>query len=122
MQDTFSTIDIQAREWFDKINGNSYFDCRVTFDFGLTTQITYICPFQYGYGSAYESAAMEVVRAKFPKMPHTFWELRDKKVIIRSSKQENCLKRDLCNPTAKQMNGFDFYPFFCTNDLANYQV
>ena len=123
MQDTFSTIDIQAREWFDKINGNSYFDCTVTFDFGLPTQRQFLCPFQYGYGSAYESAAMEVVKTVFPAMPATFWELRDKKVIVRSNKRENCLKRELFNPTVKQMKnlqkaGKAYYPFFETNQTG----
>lgn len=121
MQNSFSTIDIQAREWFDKINGNSYFDCTVTFDYGLPTQRQFVCPFQYGYGSAYETAAMKVSKTVFPTMPSTFWELRDKKVIVRSSKRENCLKRDLFNPTVKQTRdiakrGWTYYPFFEVRD------
>jgi len=117
---TFSTIDIQAREWFDKVNGNSYFDCTVTFDFGLPTQRQFICPFQYGYGSAYETAAMQVSKTIFPAMPATFWELRDAKVIIRTNKRENCLKRELFNPTVKQTRnlqkaGKAYYPFFEVN-------
>jgi len=116
MQNSFSTIDIQAREWFDKVNGNSYFDCTVTFDFGLPTERKFLCPFQYGYGSAYESAAMKVVETAFPTMPKTFWELRDAKVVIRTNKRENCLKRELFNPTVKMINyakkhGKSFYPF-----------
>jgi hypothetical protein len=121
MQDTFSTIDIQAREWFDKVNGNSYFDCTVTFDYALPTERKFLCPFQYGYGSAYESAAMKVVQKAFPSMPATFWELRDAKVIIRSNKRENCLKRELFNPTVKQTRelariGGTYYPFFEMKD------
>ena len=126
MQNTFSTIDIQAREWFDKINGNSYFDCTVTFDFGLPTQRQFLCPFQYGYGSAYETAAMGVVKTVFPDMPATFWELRDKNVIIRTNKQKNCLKRELFNPTVKQTrqarkDGIEFHPFFDVQK-ANYRL
>ena len=54
-------------------------------------------------------------------MPSTFWELRDKKVIVRSSKRENCLKRDLFNPTVKQTRdiakrGWTYYPFFEVRD------
>ena len=117
MRNSFSTIDIQAREWFDKINGNSYFDCTVTFDFGLPTEQKYLCPFQYGYGSAYETAAMKVVEAKFPAMPKSLYELRKAGVIVRTGKVENCKKRELCNPTTKQINkakkeGIDIYPFF----------
>ena len=47
------SIFVDGREWFDKVNGNSYFSARVFVDGVEVARI----PFQYGYGSAYESAA-----------------------------------------------------------------
>jgi hypothetical protein len=35
-----NTIDIQAKEWFDRINGNSYFSGQVTLDYGQETEKT----------------------------------------------------------------------------------
>jgi hypothetical protein len=43
------SLFIEAREWFDKVNGNSYFSARIWADGG---QIA-ILPFQYGYGDQY---------------------------------------------------------------------
>lgn len=117
MKKTFKTIDIQANEWFDKINGNSYFDCTVTVDYQLPTQRVFKLPFQYGYGSHYETQAMKVIKKEFPTMPHTFWELREIGVVIRSNKRENCKKRELLDPTQKMTkaaakNGWSYYPYF----------
>ena len=39
------TIDIQAKEWFDKINGNSYFSAVITLNFGLKTKNNLNYPF-----------------------------------------------------------------------------
>lgn len=47
------TIDINGLEWFDKINGNSYFSARVIIDYKLPTEKTVLVPFQYGYGDSY---------------------------------------------------------------------
>lgn len=47
------SIFIEAREWFDKTGGNSYFSARISID----GEIVGYLPLQYGYGSAYEYAA-----------------------------------------------------------------
>lgn len=39
------TIDIVALEWFDKINGNSYFAATVTLDFGTDQAQSFKLPF-----------------------------------------------------------------------------
>jgi hypothetical protein len=49
------SLFIEGREWFDKINGNSYFSARIWVDGG---QIA-ILPFQYGYGSQFEYEAQK---------------------------------------------------------------
>jgi len=32
------TIDVNVKEWFDKVNGNSYFAGTVSLNFGMKTQ------------------------------------------------------------------------------------
>ena len=48
-QTQVKTIDINAKEWFDKVNGNSYFSARIWVDGGQVAILT----FQYGYGDQY---------------------------------------------------------------------
>jgi hypothetical protein len=43
------SLFIEAREWYDKINGNSYFSARLWVDGGQVA----ILPFQYGYGDQF---------------------------------------------------------------------
>lgn len=43
------SLFIECREWFDKINGNSYFSVRIWVDGGQVA----ILPFQYGYGDQF---------------------------------------------------------------------
>ena len=46
-----------AKEWFDKVNGNSYWSARVE---DIENDITYVFPWQYGYG---DQSLREVMRA-----------------------------------------------------------
>ncbi len=48
------SINIVAKEWFDKVNGNSYFSARIQ----INGKTVLACPFQYGYGDHYEDIAM----------------------------------------------------------------
>ena len=48
------TLDINAREWFDKVNGNSYFSAQIVVDYDLPTYKKYFLPFQYGYGDSFQ--------------------------------------------------------------------
>lgn len=43
------SIFIEAREWFDKTGGNSYFSARIS----VNGEIVGYLPFQYGYESQY---------------------------------------------------------------------
>ena len=93
------TLDIQAKEWFDGINGNSYFSARVTVDFGLDTVEEFKLPYQYGYGEMYLQMTLELLtREGFiptcPMMALWSW-CRDNGVILRTNKEEGCLKRDM---------------------------
>lgn len=40
---------VEGREWFDKVNGNSYFSARIWINGGQVA----ILPFQYGYGEQF---------------------------------------------------------------------
>lgn len=94
------TLDITAKEWFDRVNGNSYFAARIVVNFGLKSEQTILLPFQYGYGEQYIYAAAtelvnrEILAEAAYKNAFTM-RCRDNGIILRYSKQENCLKRDV---------------------------
>lgn len=99
------TIDITALEWFDKVNGNSYFAGTVTVNFGLPTVKTVNMRFQYGYGDHYKDIAFQTLEKNglIKDRAHhgngsaeSSWQYCDrKKIILRTTKYENCKKREL---------------------------
>jgi len=98
------TIDVNAKEWFDKVNGNSYFSGTITLNFGTKTAKDYTMPFQYGYGNHYIDMAGQqlnkegvVKLARHDNGSYTpLWQYcKDNEIILRTSKQENCKKRQL---------------------------
>ena len=99
MENTIKTIDVNAKEWFDKANGNSYFSGTVTINFGMKTEKSILLPRQYGYGSQYIDEAKAVLtQGNFISSVHMqpLWQYcQDNNIVLRTSKQENCLKRDL---------------------------
>lgn len=50
-----------VRRWFDKANDNSYFSCRVTIPLEERKRISFVIPFQYGYGSQPESEIIDTL-------------------------------------------------------------
>ena len=67
------TIDITAKEWFDKINGNSYFSAEVIINYNLKNTITINLPFQYGYGDHYKDVTFQEIKKElncFKKYNH----------------------------------------------------
>lgn len=54
-RDNYSGSDIlcTARQWFDKINGNSYFSCKVYIPLKDGKSGILVIPLQYGYGEQY---------------------------------------------------------------------
>jgi len=100
MKAKIKTIDIQAKEWFDKVNGNSYFSATVTINFGLKSEESFFIPLHYGYGDQYSHEAFKQLIAKgyFKNVPKNiaycnFFE--ENKIIFRASIYKNCLKREL---------------------------
>ena len=96
------TIDINAKEWRDKINGNSYFSSDVTLNYGMNSQETIKLPFQYGYGDHYIHQSLREIQKLFPKSKWFKENLLGKyqiekeyKIIIRNNIKTNCLKREL---------------------------
>ena len=93
------TIDINAYEWFDKINGNSYFSAVVDINYKLKSWISLKLPFQYGYGDHYigESFSALVIELGI-KTDLSCWRFCEKNnIILRTNKEENCLKKEVVN-------------------------
>lgn len=74
-----------TKEWFDRINGNSYCSVRIT---NNETNEVIAFPFQYGYGSYGEQIASKTLKEKGEQ----FTWLSE---IADSHKIEKCLKRDV---------------------------
>ena len=72
-----------TKEWFDKINGNSYFASQVE---DIERDITYKFPFQYGYGSQSEYVIERALGIK-----HELGKPR----IIEHKKIVDCKKREV---------------------------
>ncbi|MDD4996503.1 MAG: hypothetical protein PHW15_03495 [Patescibacteria group bacterium] len=93
------TIDINCKEWFDKVNGNSYFSGTVTVDFGTPEEKSFTMPFQYGYGDQYIHEGFDTLlkNGLIPKewlnCPSRY--ARENGVILRNFIQRNCKKREL---------------------------
>lgn len=91
------SIDINAREWFDKINGNSYFSAQIVINYGMDSQRTYFLPFQYGYGEHYIHQAFNLLLDNLEIDPEykNFTQFKDVTgTIIRNNKIKT-LKREL---------------------------
>ena len=95
------TIDVNALEWFDRINGNSYFAGTVTVNYAMQSEKTYAIPFQYGYGDSYQHAALNVLKenkALRDKYNRPLWKYCENNgIILRTTKHENCKKSELLN-------------------------
>jgi len=89
------TIDINAKQWFDKINGNSYFAGLITINFGQTDEESIKIPFQYGYGDSYRYEALKTLQCLGYITVNNTADLRDQGIILRSNIEKNCKKREL---------------------------
>jgi len=89
------TIDVQAKQWFDKVNGNSYFAGVVTVNYGMKSERVIVMPFQYGYGCQYMFDGLKLVSDLYNAGSLYITDLRDKGVVFRYDIKCNCLKREL---------------------------
>ena len=100
-----TTIDIQAKQWFDKVNGNSYFAGNICLNYGMEDEKNVKMNYQYGYGDHYIDVAFDTLenegiitdREKYSNgSKEQLWKYcNDKKIILRKSKQTGCKKREL---------------------------
>ena len=92
------TIDINAKEWFDKINGNSYFSGTITLDYGTDKEETFLMPFQYGYGLQYIQEAKAIL-TQFNKISPDYETLLmyciRRKITLTTNIFTGCKKREL---------------------------
>lgn len=95
------TVNVICKEWFDKINGNSYFAGEVIVNRGRKNEITINIPFQYGYGDQYRYKAFEAVKKElncFKSLDSrdSYFLAYDKyKIKSTHTLHTNCLKREL---------------------------
>jgi len=75
---------VEAKEWFDRVNGNSYFSMRISRD----NQLIQVFSMGYGYGDMYQQVASQYLKSIGEKFDY----LRE---IAVSVKHENCLKREV---------------------------
>lgn len=93
------TIEVNAKEWFDKVNGNSYFAGTITLNYGMKDEETFLMPYQYGYDRSYEQEAKATL-TQFNKISGTWSSTlsrycRENNIIYKSSIIENCKKKEL---------------------------
>jgi hypothetical protein len=90
-------INVNALEWFDKINGNSYFASNVNVVFDNNDIKYFKLPFQYGYDSAslYQSLTL-LINENIINTYNTS-DLKEQGIKVNYSKKVNCKKSDLKN-------------------------
>lgn len=94
------TIDIFCKEWFDKVNGNSYHAGEVTVNFGMDSQQNINIPFTYGYDSMYlESAYKKLQEAgllpKFAEYQHRRDYINSNGIKVSGYITRDCKKAEL---------------------------
>jgi hypothetical protein len=93
-----STIDINALEWFDKVNGNSYFAGTITVNYGTPEAQTFKMPYQYGYGDQYIHEALQVLfENNLIEDQTSMYDIINLGIIVRKSKRTGCKKSELKN-------------------------
>lgn len=94
------TIDLNFKEWFDKVNGNSYFAGIITIDYGMESEQEIKIPFTYGYDNQFEWESLYLL-VKIGLISNKDYPLsrycRENNIIFRSNMQRNCKQRELKN-------------------------
>lgn len=85
-------IIVHGKEWFDKVNGNSYHSVVVTVD-----DKNYSLPFAYGYGSMYEQRAGNLLKETgiLPEKSCLYSQCEKLGIIYKSFIETGCKKRDV---------------------------
>ena len=89
------TIDVSAREWFDKINGNSYHSAQIIIN---NDAVLYV-PLTYGYDDHYLQSALEILQEEYIIAKDYTGSLSrycfDNNINLDYRIQRKCLKRDV---------------------------
>tara|TARA_Y100001938_G_C7769267_1_gene272429 strand:- start:6 stop:359 length:354 start_codon:yes stop_codon:yes gene_type:complete len=93
------TININAKEWFDKINGNSYFSGYVIVNRHMKSENVFLMRFQYGYGDQYIYEAIKMISKYYnlEKIYSPTQYFRDNNINLNYKIKENCNKKELLN-------------------------
>ena len=93
------TNDVTAKEWFDKVAGNSYFSVRITVNYQMNDEITHALPFQLGYGGQYEYEALDKLcnEGYFTSYGSLWQTCRENNIILRTNSLGKCLKKEVKN-------------------------
>jgi len=88
-------IEIATREWFDKVNGNSYWSAHVFVNTSPDARDAYVFTFQYGYDRHGESVVLDTLTklGAIPSARH--YDLKDAGVMVISHKRTGCRKSEL---------------------------
>lgn len=94
------TIDIQAKKWFQRLYGNTYFTAEITVNFDMESEQSISLPFQYGFGNHFEDVARnELVERGLVTKTTDYDSLHsichDMGIILRSSSHDVKRKKDL---------------------------
>lgn len=101
---TVKTLDVNAKEWFDRANGNSYHAVRITINYGLPDESILYCPVEYGYGDCYLSTAQARLGWGDTLISLTS-QCRESGIILRRNIEKNCRLADVFrwgDPTTKR--------------------
>ena len=88
-------INIDCKEWFDNLNGNSYFAGTIQ----INDKETFLIPFNYGYGSQYEQEAKAIL-TQFNKISCDYGQnlrtyCKENNIELISNIKEYCKEREL---------------------------
>ena len=94
------TIDIIAKEWFDRIGGNTYFSVRIILNYAMKDEKTLYLPMEYGRDDQYRYTAFDYLKERGyitdVKEVEVYWQyFRRKGIIPRYVKYEKCKKREV---------------------------
>lgn len=88
-------LHITAKEWFDRVNGNSYFSAVMTID----GQRTITIPFMYGYGEQYLYECLHVLQTEGLIPSQIYGGLprycRENGIELHENIKRGCLKREV---------------------------
>lgn len=89
------TIDVRAKEWRDKVYGNTYFSAQISVNYGMEDEKEFQIPFQYGDGRNGEFAALKLLEEKGVLPMGEFrglWNVKERGIILRTYTEKNCKK------------------------------